>query len=200
MNYRFEEPYNEAPYNDLLKIYSTSFADNFSLPALTDYVTGKTISYGDMARRIARLHLFFELAGIQQGDKIALLGRNTPNWVIAFMATVTYGAVIVPVLNDFSPADAQNIINHSDAVMLFAADGLFKFLNFDELPALRAVVSLDSRTVVAERQPVATNGNKAPLSHKSIVASLTRRFRKRYPDGFAPTIYHTLSCRATPPP
>lgn len=184
MNYRFEEPYNEAPYNDLLKIYSTSFADNFSLPALTDYVTGKTISYGDMARRIARLHLFFELAGIRQGDKIALLGRNTPNWVIAFMATVTYGAVIVPVLNDFSPADAQNIINHSDAVMLFAADGLFKFLNFDELPALRAVVSLDSRTVVAERQPVATNGNKAPLSHKSIVASLTRRFRKRYPDGF----------------
>ncbi len=184
MNYRFEEPYNEAPYDDLLKIYSTSFADNFSLPALTDYVTGKTISYGDMARRIARLHLFFELAGIRQGDKIALLGRNTPNWVIAFMATVTYGAVIVPVLNDFSPADAQNIINHSDAVMLFAADGLFKFLNFDELPALRAVVSLDSRTVVAERQPVATNGNKAPLSHKSIVASLTRRFRKRYPDGF----------------
>ncbi len=71
MNYRFEEPYNEAPYNDLLKIYSTSFADNFSLPALTDYVTGKTISYGDMARRIARLHLFFELAGIQQGDKIS---------------------------------------------------------------------------------------------------------------------------------
>ena len=94
MNYRFEEPYNEAPYDNLLKIYSTSFADNFSLPALTDYVTGKTISYGDMARRIARLHLFFELAGIRQGDKIALLGRNTPNWVIAFMATVTYGAVI----------------------------------------------------------------------------------------------------------
>ena len=185
MKYQFEEPYDQAPYNHLLAIYATSFADNFGLPALTDYSTGKTSSYGDMARRIARLHMFFELAGVQQGDKVALLGRNTPNWVITFMATVTYGAVIVPVLNDFSPADAQHIINHSDAVMLFAADSLFAQLDFEAMPEIRAVVSLDTRTVIAERAP--QGKVRAGTTHRSIVSGLTRRFRKQYPDGFKPS-------------
>lgn len=186
MTYQFEEQYRVAPYDDLLQIYQHSFADNFPLPALTDYVSGKTISYGDLARRIARLHLFFELAGIVPGDKIALLGRNTPNWVITFMATVTYGAVIVPVLNDFNPADAQHIINHSDAVMLFVADGIFPSLDFDAMPELRAVVSLDTRTVIAERAPRCNESRRTPTTHKSIVTNLTRNFRKRYPGGFAP--------------
>ena len=183
--YEFEDIYKVAPYNDLLAIYQQSFADNFSLPALTDYVSGKTISYGDLARRIARQHLFFELAGVRPGDKIALLGRNTPNWVIAFMSVVTYGAVIVPVLSDFNPSDAQHIIDHSDAVMLFVSDGIFPNLDFEAMPQLRAVVSLDSRTVIAERHPISIDGRKTPVSHKSIVTSLTRQFRKRYPNGFS---------------
>ncbi|MDE6437117.1 MAG: AMP-binding protein [Muribaculaceae bacterium] len=183
--YQFEKPYDEAPYTDLLAIYQTSFAENFSLPALTDYVSGKTLTYGDMARRIARLHMFFELVGVQRGDKIALLGRNTPNWVIAFMATLTYGAVVVPILNEFNPADAQHIINHSDSVMLFVADGIFPLLDFAEMPEIRAVVSLDTRTVIAERTP-ACPAQRGCATHKSIVSGLTRRFRKRYPDGFAP--------------
>lgn len=186
MTYKFEEQYQVAPYDDLLQIYQHSFADNFPLPALTDYISGKTISYGDMARRIARLHLFFELAGVKPGDKIALLGRNTPNWVITFMATVTYGAVIVPVLNDFNPADARHIINHSDAVMLFVADGIFPTLDFDQLPQLRAAISLDTRTVIAEREPRCNETRNTPTTHKSIVTNLTRNFRKRYPEGFAP--------------
>jgi len=180
--YQFEEPYNQAPFDDLLAIYRMSFADNFGLPALTDYATGKTSTYGDLARRIARLHLFFELTGVRPGDKVALLGRNTPNWVITFMATITYGAVIVPVLNDFSAADTQNIINHSDAVMLFAADSLFAKLDFENMPQLLAVISLDSRTVIAERTPRAKM--RAGSSHRSIVSGLTRRFKKLYPDGF----------------
>lgn len=184
--YQFEKPYDEAPYDDFLAIYQTSFADNFSLPALTDYVSGKTISYGDMARRIARLHLFFELSGVKPGDKIALLGRNTPNWVITFMATLTYGAVVVPILNEFKAADAQHIINHSDSVMLFVADGIFPLLNFAEMPEIRAVVSLDTRTVIAERAPIGRS-QRGSGTHKSIVSGLTRRFRKRYPHGFAPT-------------
>ncbi len=187
-NYQFEEPYNSAPFNDLLAIYQTSFADNFSLPALTDYASGKTSTYGDLARRIARLHLFFELTGVRPGDKIALLGRNTPTWVITFMATITYGAVIVPVLNDFSGADAQNIINHSDAVMLFAADSLFAALDFDAMPQIRAVISLDTRTVIAERKPL---GNlRAGSTHGSVISGLTRRFRKLYPEGFKATDIH----------
>lgn len=170
--------YHEPPHDNLLKIYRQSFVDHFSLPALTDYISGKTITYGDMARRIARLHLFFELAGVKRGDKVALLGKNTPNWVITFMATVTYGAVIVPVLHDFSPVDATHIINHSDAVMLFVSDGIFHNLNYEELTQVRAVVSLDTRTVVAERS------DKGQGRHASIVRNLTRRFRKQYPGGF----------------
>lgn len=186
MTYEFEEQYRKAPYNDLLQIYRTSFADNFPLPALTDYTDGKTISYGDMARRIARLHLFFELAGVMPGDKIALLGKNTSNWVIAFMATLTYGAVVVPVLSDFNPADAQHIIDHSDAVMLFVADSIFPGLDFEAMPQLRAVISLSTRTVIAERTPARAAGKRGPVTHKSIVSTLTRNFRKRYPNGFAP--------------
>lgn len=185
--YEFEEPFNEAPYTDLLSIYAHSFADNFTLPALTDYITGKTMSYGDMARRIARLHLFFKSAGLHEGDKVALFGKNTPNWVITFMAVISYGAVIVPVLHDFNHADAQNIIAHSDALMLFVSDGLFHELDFEKMPQLRAVVSLDSRTVIAEREPLHEGNKRHPASHKSIVTSLTRQFRKCYPNGFLPS-------------
>ncbi|MDE6134458.1 MAG: AMP-binding protein [Muribaculaceae bacterium] len=183
--YQFEHPYNQAPYTDLLAIYQNAFADNFPLPALTDYSSGKTITYGDMARRIARLHLFFELSGIKRGDKIALLGRNTPNWVIAFMATISYGAVIVPILNDFNPADAQHIVDHSDAAMLFVSDGIFPQLDFEAMPQVRAVVSLDSRTVIAERG-TGIAGRRGPGTFRGIVSALTRNFRKRYPDGFSP--------------
>lgn len=184
--YQFEEQYNRPPYDDLLQIYQNSFADNFPLPALTDYVNGKTITYGTIARRIARLHLFFELSGIRPGDKIALLGKNTPNWVITFMATITYGAVIVPVLHDFNPGDAQHIIDHSDALMLFVSDGIFPSLDFEAMPQLRVVVSLDTRTVIASRGSVPGCGKRNPATYQSVVMSLTRRFRKRYPEGFSP--------------
>jgi len=187
--FEFEEQYRREPYNDLLRIYQLSFADNFPLPALTDYISGKTISYGDMARRIARLHLFFELAGIKPGDKIALYGKNTPNWVIAFMATLTYGSVVVPVLNDFNINDAQHIIDHSDAVALFSSDNLFSSLDFAAIPGVRVVISLDTRTVLAERSlSTAASGRRS--THKSIVSSLTRLFRKRYPDGFSASNIH----------
>ena len=178
--YQFEAPYDSAPYDSLTEIYRHSLTDNFALPALTDYTDGKTITYGDMARRIARLHLFFRLSGVRRGDKIALLGRNTPNWVITFMATVTYGATIVPVLQDFNPSDAANIIDHSDAILLFVADGLFQNLDFEPMPQLRAAISLDTRTVLTERN--ATRGKR----FGSVVKNLTRSFRQHYPDGFGP--------------
>lgn len=183
--YQFEEQYRKAPYDDLLQIYQHSFADNFSLPALTDYISGDTLSYGDMARRIARLHLFFELAGIKPGDKVALYGKNNTNWVIAFMATLTYGAVVVPVLNDFNPADAQNLIDHSDSVALFANDSLFQQLYTETIPQVRVAVSLDSRTVLTETGLPADCGLTS-ASHKEIVDNLTEYFRERYPDGFRP--------------
>ena len=109
---------------NLIKIYERSFIDNWELPALTDY---------------NRLHLLFESCGVKQGDRIALIGKNIPNWVTIFMGTITYGAVIVPILQEFNPADAQHIINHSEATMLFISKSIWENLEFDKMPRVRAV-------------------------------------------------------------
>lgn len=183
--FQFEGEYSRPPFNNLLKIYQNGFADNFTLPALTDYSSGKTMTYGAFAQRIARLHLFFESTGVMPGDKIALLGKNNPTWVVTFMAAITYGAVIVPILSDFTPADATHIINHSDAVMLFVSDSSWHNLRLDDFPEIRCVVSIDSRKVVAENASALGWLGKGFKSYGSVVRGLTRRFRKRYPKGFS---------------
>lgn len=138
---------------NLLTIYANSFKDNWELPALTDYITGNTMTYCDFAHTVARYHLFFEQAGIKKGDKIALMGKNTTNWVTIFMSTITYGAVIVPVLQEFNPKDAQHIINHSDADILFVTNHLWETFEFEKMPKLKAAISLDNLSVHAERYP-----------------------------------------------
>ena len=173
-----------AKYPDLLTIYQESFSNNFTMPALTDY-GGKTLTYGNLAKRIARLHLFYELAGVKPGDKVALMGRNSVNWIVIFMGTITYGAVIVPILNEFNPVDAQNIINHSDANILFVNENIWEKMNHDELPEINCVVSLESRKVIAERADRYHNAGKTKCKAPSqIIHTLTRNFNKRYPDGF----------------
>lgn len=162
---------------NLLEIYAKSFHDNWSLPALTDYISKETITYEDFARRIARIHLFYEQCGIQKGDKIALMGKNTTTWVTVFMATVTYGAVIVPVLQDFNPQDAQHIINHSDAVMLFVTPGIWESFEYEKLPNIKSVISLDTRLVLAEKEE-----NEGAT--EKIIQNLSNEFAKRYPNGF----------------
>ncbi|MDE5800627.1 MAG: AMP-binding protein, partial [Paramuribaculum sp.] len=136
---------------NLIQIYASSFRKNWDLPALTDYGTSNTLTYGDMARRIARTHLFFELMGIKPGDKIAVMGKNSVNWVVSYMSTITYGAVVVPVLQDFNPQDAQHIINHSDSRLLFVSDRIWEQLDFDAMPNLMASISLDNRHLLAEQ-------------------------------------------------
>ena len=180
------DDYDYSEYSNLLTIYKQSWIDNFSLPALTDYGSGKTLTYGEMARRIARLHLFYRQLGIRPGDKIALLGKNTTNWVIDFMGTITYGAVIVPILHDFNPADAQHIINHSDALVLFVSDSIWENLNFDEMPALRCVVSLENRKIITERSTTPDNATltKTPAA---IIHNLTLSFNRLYKNGFRAT-------------
>lgn len=167
-------------YRNLGKIYAGAFRDNFALNALTDFTGGLTLTYGDLARRMARLHLLFEQAGIKPGDKIALLGRNNIPWVTTFMAAVTYGAVIVPILADFNPRDVQHIVNHSDSRLLFITDNHADHLHFDAMPALEAAISLDSPRVIYQRQPLVDGNDWVRL-----LRNLTRRFRKRYPRGFS---------------
>ena len=127
---------------NLLKIYETSFRENREMSALTDYFKGETFSYYEMAKEIAKIHLLFKKAGIKQGDKIALIGRNNPRWCITYMGTITYGAVIVPILQDFTPADIIHIINHSESRLLFLGDNFWDVIEEDQIKQIEAVFSL----------------------------------------------------------
>lgn len=164
--------------NDVNQIYQNAWRQYWSLPALTEYGSEEVLTYGDLARRIARTHLFYQMLGLRPGDKVALLGKNSVTWVHCFMATITYGATIVPILSDFNPHDAQHIINHSDATVLFISQSVWENFDLEEMPSLRVVVSLETRKVLAERVP---EGGK---SAEQMVSNLTRRFRAKYKDGF----------------
>lgn len=161
----------------LLEIYAQSFKDNWELPALTNYITKKTITYSEFAKSIAQYHLLFKECGIKQGDKIALLGKNTPEWIQIFFATITYGAVIVPVLNEFNPQDAQHIVNHSDSVLLFTNKSIWESIEFDNLPKVKAVFSLDNGELLAESE----ESGDVVLNAMRNISSI---FETKYPNGF----------------
>ena len=160
---------------NIIKLYEKSFIDNWELPALSDYNDGTKLTYGDFARNIAKLHLFYDACGIKAGDKVALIGKNTPNWVTVYMATITYGAVIVPILQEFNPTDAQHIINHSEAVLLFSSKAVWDALDFEQMRRIRAAVSLDKMQLFAEKE--GENIGEA-------LNNLPQTFDKKYPNGF----------------
>lgn len=163
--------------DNLLQIYASSFRQNWDLPALTEFGSGQTMTYADMSRRIAALHMLFKECGVKRGDKIALMGRNSFSWVVVYMATLTYGAVVVPVLHDFNVQDAQHIINHSDSMILFINESIFDNMEFEKIPQVKAVMSLDRREVLAEH----------PVTNRAVekfLARLPEKMRRRYPHGF----------------
>ena len=125
----------------LINLYRKSFCENWGLPVFSDY-EGSSYTYGEAAQIINRVHCFFKEQNVQAGDKIALLGRNSSNWAITFIATLGYGAVAVPVLPDFNPSDVHQIINHSESKLLFAADLLFEKTDIEEMKKLEAVINL----------------------------------------------------------
>lgn len=162
---------------NLLQIYAASFRSNWQLPALTDYVSGENLTYADFALRIARTHFFFRELGLKQGDKVALMGKNTVSWVVTYMATLTYGAVIVPILQDFNVQDAQHIINHSGSELLFVADAIWENMEFDKLRRVKVAMSLDSAKVLAEHPDNSGRARKA-------IQQLPKLFKARYPEGY----------------
>ena len=105
-------------FNELIE---RAIVDNWDNDALTDY-KGRTFQYRDVARKIEKLHILFENSGVNKGDKIALCGRNSANWAVAFLATLTYGAVAVPILHEFTADQIHNIVNHSEAPLLLVGD------------------------------------------------------------------------------
>ncbi|MCX6237122.1 MAG: AMP-binding protein [Bacteroidia bacterium] len=125
----------------LIGIYSQCFRENWSKPAFSDF-QGSTTTYGEAAQMIRQIHCYFKESGIRKGDKIAILGRNSSNWAISFLAISCYGGVTVPVLPDFNPFDVTHILNHSESVFLFAADSLFDKIDIKKTPAVKGVVNL----------------------------------------------------------
>ena len=163
--------------DNLIQLYAASFRANFDLPALTDYFKEETFTYGGAAAEIARLHLLFRELGIVPGDRIALIGRNNPRWCITYLATIAYGAVIVPILQDFHPNDVHHIINHSESRLLFLGDNFWDVIEEERIPQVEAVFSLTDFHVVFER----TGGRAVRF-----VQELPERFRAAYPCGFGP--------------
>jgi len=160
---------------NFIKLYEESFTRNFDLPALSDYTSDISYTYGEMARQIARLHLLYQAAGVKRGDKIALFGKNSSNWCVAFMSVITYGAISVPILSDFKPTDAHTIINHSDAVMLMVDNHTMKELSENEMKQVKSILSLD------DFSNLATTPKGALIK---AYGDLDTLFEKKYPDGF----------------
>jgi len=151
-----------------------SIVKNWDLSALSDF-KGEVNTYYTVAHQIVKIHILFEKAGIRKGDKIALIGKNSANWGIVFLATVSYGAVIVPILPEFKPKDVHNIINHSEAKLLFATESIFKTLQLKEIQLIEAVFLLESLSL-----NFAVNND-----FKSIFNSLESIFNEKYADGLS---------------
>ncbi len=160
---------------NVIKIFENSFREHREMSALTDYFKGETFSYYELAKEIAKLHLLFKEAGIKQGDKIALIGRNNPRWCITWLATVTYGSVIVPILQDFAPTDIIHIINHSESRLLFLGDNYWDNIEPDQIEKIEAVFSLTDFHTIYERK-----GEKLTNFQQDI----KKAYRKAYPRGF----------------
>lgn len=166
----------EIPFSieNFIKLYEKSFAENWELPALSNY-GGELQTYGQMAEEIAKIHMLFKSLGIKQGDKIALCGKDSATWVKIFMATVTYGAIIVPILSDFNPVDVTHIVNHSEAYMLFVSDSIWEHMEPDKLLNVKGVISIEQKKPLHEDPAIELSRN---------LRLLKRRFKRKYPDGY----------------
>jgi len=149
----------------LVSLFENSLKQNWKLKAFSDY-KGNPITYANVADRILFLHSFFNTYGIKKGDKIALIGKNSVNWAISYLATVTYGAVVVPILPDFKPDDVHHIVNHSDSVLLFSTEQIFENLDESAMKNLYGILSLSDFSIT--------------YSNKKINSKIIETVRKEY--------------------
>lgn len=161
---------------NLTDFISASIRKNWDLNAMTDY-KGESLTFKDVGSKIVFLHEIFEAYGIQKGDKIALLGKNSANWGVTFLATITYGAVIVPILPDFKANDVHHITNHSESLILFVADNIFENLEMEKMKMLKAAISLSNFSLLG------TEKNQEGDSHYELAR---QKFQQKYPNGLTP--------------
>ena len=155
------------------EIIEKSIIDNWDFDALTDY-KGITLQYHDVARKIEKLHIMFENSGLQRGDKIALCGRNSAHWAVAFLATLTYGAVAVPILHEFTPEQIHNIVNHSEAKILFVGDIVATQVDATKMPALEGIINIPDYSLALSRTDKLTYARE----------HLNEMFGRKYPKFF----------------
>ena len=157
-------------YNALLE---KSIVDHWDKDALTDY-KGQTLQYHDVARKIEKVHILFENSGVQRGDKIALCGRNSSQWTVAFIATLTYGCIAVPILHEFMPDQIHNIVNHSDAKLLFAGDHVSGSIDAMQMPHLEGIIRNSDYSIILSRTDKLTYARE----------HLNELYGKKYPKYF----------------
>ena len=160
---------------NFIKIYEKSFQENWDLPALTDYGKETSFTFGQMAEEIARIHLLFRECQVRRGDKVALIGKDSARWCIAYMAVITYGAIIVPILQDFNPNDVHHIINHSESVFLFVSDRIWDSMEEDRIEEVRGVFSLSDFRCLHQR-----DGENI----QKILKTMDELMAETYPNGF----------------
>ena len=157
----------------LNSLIEKSIIDNWNRDALTDF-KGATLQYHDVARKIEKLHIMFENSGVQQGDKIALCGRNSACWAVAFLATLTYGAVAVPILHEFTAEQIHNIVNHSGAKLLFVGDVVATVIDATKMPDLEGIIYIPDYSLVVSRTEKLTYARE----------HLNEMFGKKFPKYF----------------
>ena len=159
----------------LIKSIENSLKKHWDLPALSDY-KGSTYHFKDLARQIAKIHIMFEKGGLKQGDKVAICGKNSANWGTALLATLTYGAVAVPILNEFKPDNIHNIVNHSDSRLFFSSVSVWENMNCELMPDVDTFILLNDFTIIKSKQ-----------AHLFEVRdTLNKHFGKKYPKDFGP--------------
>ena len=163
----------EEKYN-FVKMYERSFRENWDEPAVTDYGTDVTLTYGQLAINIEKLHILFKECGVKKNDKIAVMGKNNSNWVAVYLAAVTYGAIIVPILQDFRANDAIHIINHSESKLLFISDINWEGIELDQIPKVKAAVSLN------DWHPISLALDSKKINYEAIGA----KFKEKHTEGY----------------
>ncbi|MEI6173442.1 MAG: AMP-binding protein [Bacteroidota bacterium] len=167
---------------NLIALFETAIRDNWELTALSDY-GGESFTYEAIGTRIVKVHSIFKAAGIQKGDHVALLGKNSAHWCMIYLATITYGAVVVPILPDFKSADIHYIVTHSDSVILFVEDTIFKDLDQEAMPQLRYILKVQDDSILFSR-----DANAMLLSGIGIPASGIRSEMISFPSSDAEDI------------
>jgi long-chain acyl-CoA synthetase len=161
---------------NFIRFIETSIKNNWDIQAFSDY-KGASYKYSEVANRIERIHIVFENAGIKRGDKIALLGKNSAHWTMVYLATISYGAVIVPILPDFKPNDVHHIVNHSDSIILFVADNILETLKEKEMVNLRAIYSVNDFSLISA---------SVDETLKEKLTSTDQLFSEKFPEGLTP--------------